>query len=294
MQNPPHQDSTLEPTDEQLVEVAILGDAGALQQLLGRQQLWIFNLAFYMLHSRVDAEDATQEVLVKIATNLASFKGASSFRTWARRIAVNHVLDTRKSRPETVVTGFDCYSEYLEKAPNADVFAERGNTPETAILIEEARISCTLGMLLCLDREQRIVFLLGEILETSDTLGAEMLEISKENFRQRLSRARDQLSNFISGRCGLMDKASPCRCARKTSAFIRDGIVDPKRLQFSHGHVEAALTEAKSRSASFLQLLGKSQEELRQLYPLFEAPEVARRVASLIGSAELKSVLKLN
>jgi RNA polymerase sigma factor (sigma-70 family) len=294
MQNPLNQDSTLEPTDEHLVEVAILGDAAALQQLLGRQQLWIFNLAFYMLHSRVDAEDATQEVLVKIATNLGSFKGASSFRTWARRIAVNHVLDARKSRPETVVTGFDCYSEYLEKAPNDDVFAERGNTPETAILIEEARISCTLGMLLCLDREQRIVFLLGEILETSDTLGAELLEISKENFRQRLSRARDQLSNFISGRCGLLDEASPCRCARKTSAFIRDGIVDPKRLQFSHGHVEAALTEAKSRSESFLRLLGRSQEELRRLYSLFEAPDVVRRLASLIGSAELKSVLNLN
>ena len=283
-----------ETLDEELVEHATNGDANALQQLLGRQQTFIFNLAFYMLHSREDAEDAMQEVLVKIATNLSHFKGASSFRTWARKIAVNHVIDMRRSRPEKVVTGFDCYSEYLDRAPDADVFAERGDTPETALLVEESRISCTMGMLLCLDRQQRVVFLLGEILDTSDSIAAELLDISRENFRQQLCRAREQLSNFISGRCGLMDGANPCRCARKTSAFIRDGIVDPGRLQFARGHLETVAAEARSRSELFLRLLGKSQEEMRRLYPLFEAPEVARRVASLVGSGELKFALNLN
>lgn len=79
--------------DLELVRLATGGDAGAVQTLLRRHQPWIFNLALYMLQGRADAEDATQEILLKVTTALGSFRGASSFRTWARRLAVNHVLD---------------------------------------------------------------------------------------------------------------------------------------------------------------------------------------------------------
>ena len=280
--------------DEQLIDLATNGDSLALQRLLGCHQDWIFNLAFYMLHLREDAEDATQEILVKVATNLGSFRRESSFRTWVRKIAVRHVLDMRRSRPENVVTGFDCYSDYLDKAPDADVYAERGNTPETALLVEEARISCTMGMLLCLDRQQRIVFLLGEILETSDTLGAELLELSKDNYRQRLCRAREQLGNFMSGRCGLVNKANPCRCAKKTSAFVRDAIVDAKCLRFGGPHLDIASLDAIERQQSLERLLGQTRQQMRELYPLFEAPDVAQRLATLLDSRELRTVLNLS
>ena len=283
-----------ETTDEDLIDLALHGNAMALQQVLGRHQRWIFNLVFYMLHLREDAEDATQEILVKIATHLGSFKRTSSFRTWAKRIAVHHVLDVRRSRPERVVTGFDCYIDYLDKAADSDVYAERGNTPETALLVEEARISCTLGMLLCLDREQRVVFLLGEILEASDTAAAEVLEISKDTFRQRLCRARDQLSAFMRGRCGLVNPANPCRCARKTSAFVRDGIVDPERLQFTRGHLDSVSSGVDNGQRALGRLLVQSQNELRPLYPLFEAPDAAKRLAVLLDSNEVRAALNLS
>ena len=53
---------------------------------MGRHQPWIYNIAARMLYHPQDAEDATQEILVKALTALASFEGRSSFRTWLYRI----------------------------------------------------------------------------------------------------------------------------------------------------------------------------------------------------------------
>jgi RNA polymerase sigma factor (sigma-70 family) len=295
MTNPVHSPANLADSDDQaLVSSATSGDSAALKMLLGRQQVWIYNLAFYMLHSRPDAEDATQEILVKIATSLGTFRFASSFRTWARKIAVHHVLDFRRSRPEQVVTGFGCYSEYLDKASETDFYAERGHSPETALLVDEARVSCVMGMLLCLDRQQRVVFLLGEVLGTSDVIGAELLAMTRDNFRQKLHRARQQLGQFMSGRCGLLDQANPCRCVRKAEAFVRDRIVDPENIRFARGHLKVLDVEARECDRELAGLLDEAHADLRRLYPLFEAPEVTEKLTAFLNSNELRTVLKLN
>jgi len=89
----------------------------------------------------------------------------------------------------------------------------------------EAMISCASGMLLCLDRKQRLTFILGAIFEVSDTVAAEVLEITPDNFRQRLARARRDLRSFMNDKCGLVNQANPCRCAKKTLGFIQAGYV---------------------------------------------------------------------
>jgi len=257
----------------------------------------IFNLAFYMLHHRQDAEDATQEILVRVATGLSSFQRASAFRTWAHRIAVNHVLDRKRSRPETVVTGFDCYAEYLDRAPDEDFAGSERDSPETALFIQEASISCTMGMLLCLDRQQRMVFLLGEMLETNDGMGAELLGTSRENFRQLLARARAKLSGFMRGRCGLVDAKAACRCDRKTQAFVRDGIVNPKHIQFARGHMQRIDQGNDQDGKVCAQALAAFQRatlhDLRELYPWFEPPDVVARLRKAIESETAIALLDL-
>jgi len=281
-------------TDQDLVDLATAGDRHALEVLLRRQQAWIFNLTFYMLHHRQDAEDATQEILVRVATGLSSFRGASTFRTWAHRIAVNHVLDRKRSRPETVVTGFDCYSDYLDRAPNEDFAGDEKDSPETAMLIKEAGISCTMGMLLCLDRQQRMVFLLGEILDTNDVVGAELMGTTRENFRQLLARARAKLSGFMRGRCGLVDPQAPCRCARKTRAFARDGIIDPKRIQFARGHMQSIDQDGESRALALAAFQRATLDNLRELYPWFEPPDVVASLRRAIESDTATALLDLH
>jgi RNA polymerase sigma factor (sigma-70 family) len=291
--NPLRDDHRIDPPDETLVRHAAAGDRAALGALLARHQGFIFNLALRMLQTREDAQDATQEILVRVATRIASFRGESAFRTWAYRIAVRHLLDRRRSGPERTVHGFDCLGAYLADAPDEPLAPDEPGaaSPETRLLVEEARLACTLGMLLCLDRDQRLVFVLGEVFEVSDAVGGEVLGISRDNYRQRLARAREQLSSFMRGRCGLIEPRNPCRCARKTKAFIRDGIVDPERLVFASRHVAAARATAEREAHTLDDLRGASVGALFREQPEFEAPDLAARIEATLARPEWREFL---
>jgi hypothetical protein len=78
-------------------------------------------------------------------------------------------------------------------------------------------------MLLCLDREQRVAYILGEVFEVSSQEGATILEITPQAFRQRLTRARKALRSFMLGTCGLINPANPCRCEHQSRAAVRVG-----------------------------------------------------------------------
>src|ERR1700722_13567928 len=218
--------------DQDLVMLARAGDRTALEELIQRHQGWIYNIAVRMLYHPQDGEDATQEILVKVLTRLSSFESRSSFRTWLYRIAVNHVLNMKRGRLEDPALSFRLYGEELDKIPDLELTDPKGESAESNLLVTEAMLSCTSGMLLCLDREQRLSYILGAILEISDTVAAEVLEISPDNFRQRLARARRDLRNFMNDKCGLVNQANPCRCAKKTRGFIQAGYVDPQNLLF--------------------------------------------------------------
>src|SRR6202049_2341143 len=83
-------------TDVELVERAKNGDRAALEKLVLRHQAWIYNIAVRMVFQPQDAEEVTQEVLIKVITKLATFKGESKFRPWLYRIAANHVLNMKR------------------------------------------------------------------------------------------------------------------------------------------------------------------------------------------------------
>jgi RNA polymerase sigma factor (sigma-70 family) len=97
-------DSTI--LDEELVAKAQAGDRDALERLVRRHQGWVFNIALRMMWRRDLAEDATQEILIKVVTKLSTFRAQSQFRTWLYRIAINHVLNLRKSEIEQKLSTF--------------------------------------------------------------------------------------------------------------------------------------------------------------------------------------------
>src|SRR5437016_10883236 len=83
-------------TDLSLIRRAKEGERAPLEELVRRHQPWIYNIAVRMLAHPQDAEDATQEILIKALTRLSSFEGRSTFRTWLYRIVVNHVLNMKR------------------------------------------------------------------------------------------------------------------------------------------------------------------------------------------------------
>ena len=79
-----------------LADKATSGDREALESLVVGVQDMVFNLSLRMLGTFADAEDAAQDILLKMITHLSSFRGESAFTTWVFRIAVNHLKDYKK------------------------------------------------------------------------------------------------------------------------------------------------------------------------------------------------------
>ncbi|NOZ95357.1 MAG: RNA polymerase sigma factor [Acidobacteria bacterium] len=276
--------------DEQLVAAALRGDEQALADLVRRHQAWIYNLALRMVWDRSDAEDATQEILLKIITRLGSFRRESAFTTWAYRIAANHLLNRRRSKAETVVTSFECYGKALAETPVSDETA----SPEARALHEEVKVSCMTAMLLCLDRRQRLAFVLGEIFEVPDSVGSRIMGLSRTNFRQVLSRARKQLYSFLKGNCGLVDPANPCRCARKTRGFIRAGIVDPRNLVFCRSHLSRVEEVSRDRSRDLEHAVQDGWTQLYRDHPFPDPPHVAEMLGAIVESEPFRAILDLD
>src|SRR5437867_2360106 len=154
--------------DAELVEQAKNGDRAALEKLILRHQAWVYNIAVRMVFQPHDAEEVTQEVLVKVITKLSTFKGESKFRTWLYRIAANHVLNMKRRSAETKTMTFADYGAAIERTPDLDLPDRKSVPVELPVLVEEAKNGCTMGMLLCLDRKQRLIFTLGEVFGVSD------------------------------------------------------------------------------------------------------------------------------
>lgn len=167
-----------------LVDKTLSGDIKSLERLIKLYQDYIYNICRSMFLNPMDAEDMTQEILLKLISNLAKYEQEKAkFTTWLYRITVNHVISVKKQKLELVTTDFAEYALELNKIPIQEFEREELTRPETKLLIEEAKIGCSMGMLLCLDRRQRIVFVMGEIMQLSHRNAAEILEISPDNYR---------------------------------------------------------------------------------------------------------------
>ena len=280
--------------DQQLVRAARDGSSDALDALVRRHQGFIYSIVLRMLWHPQDAEDATQEILIKIVTGLSSFRGESTFRTWAYRIATNHVLNSQRSRAEKVVIDFDDFGTKIDELQDLDLAGEVVTEAERRVLAEETRIACLTGMLLCLDRAQRLTYILGEVFEVSDALGSEILGITRQNFRQRLARSRGQLYEFMRGKCGLVNSANPCRCARKTRGAIRAGIVDPKSLKFVPSYVMRTEQDARERSREFRHLVGAGYAHLFREQNLKEPPDLVARLRAIVSDQRFRAALDLD
>lgn len=271
-------------SDERLVAKARDGDMAALDTLVRRHQSWVFNLALRMVWQREVAEDATQEILIKAVTKLGTFAGQSAFRTWLYRIAVNHLLNIRKSEMERQEMTFTDMGASLDGVKDEELPDERTLPVETKLVVEEAKLGCITAMLMCLDRRQRLAFILGEVFGEKSEVGAEAMGESAANFRQLLSRARHDLYQFMNDKCGLVNQANPCRCARKANGFMRNGWLNANNLQFSKDRI-ADVHEVASDRLGELQSLDRRHAELYRTQPFLAGPDLAQRLREILSQS---------
>ncbi len=270
--------------DAHWVRQAQAGSMDALDALVRRHQTWVFNLALRMIWRRETAEDATQEILIKAVTKLSSFGNQSAFRTWLYRIAINHLLHVRKSEMEERRMTFTDMGTSLDGVQNVDLPDPRTLSVDVQHLVEEAKIGCMTAMLMCLDRRQRAAFILGEVFGETSAVGAEVMEESPDNFRQLLSRARRDLYQFMNGKCGLVNEINPCRCARKTTGFMRNGWLDPNHLQFTKDRIASVQDVAANRLAE-LEAIDRKHAELYRMQPFLAGPDFARHLREILSQS---------
>lgn len=239
-----------------LIEQATAGDRAALETVLTGVQDLVFNLSLRMLGTFHDAEDASQDILLKVMTHLSSFKGESSFTTWVFRIAVNHLKDYKKYMFAQFPLSFEFYGDDIRNGKIQDV-PDLTQNVERAILAEELKLSCTNVMLQCLDPESRCIFILGTMFRVDSRIAGDILGITPEAYRQRLSRVRKKMADFLSEYCGEYGKGT-CRCANRVNYAIQNHRIAPDRLDFTAAKpsdtaaaVTAAMEEIDGYSRQF-------------------------------------------
>lgn len=274
---------------ETLVEQAIMGDKNVLERIVRKIQDRIYGLAIRMLFIPADAEDATQEILVKVITRLGTFKGESRFETWVYSIASNHLLTMRKSRAESWRLTFDkCVHSIEEGTLHAGAGDAVFTEAERNLIAEETRLACVHYLLMCLPREMRLAVILGEIFGVKSAEGARILGLTPSAYRQRLSRGKRQLMGFLMKHCGLVDSGNCCRCEALAEFHVKKKQIDPKNLLFV---THTCHPRQDSRTDNLLQELNQMERAATLLrnHPDYAAPGVfVESIRNLIDSGRFR------
>ncbi len=228
----------------ELIGQATAGDKAALETVLAGVQDLVFNLSLRMLGTFHDAEDASQDILLKVMTHLSSFKGESAFTTWVFRIAVNHLKDYKKHMFARLPLSFEFYGDDIRSGKVQDA-PDLTQNVEKAILAEELKLSCTNVMLQCLDSESRCIFILGTMFRLDSRIAGEILGVTPEAYRQRLSRVRKKMADFLSEYCGEYGKGT-CHCASRVNYAIQNHRISPDRLDFTAAKPSDIAVEVKA------------------------------------------------
>jgi RNA polymerase sigma factor (sigma-70 family) len=290
MHNPFQEKIEEHESDVNYIKRALEGDAAALEALILRHQSWIFNIALNMTGDIHRAEDVTQEILIKTIAKLSTYdQQKAAFRTWLYRIVANHVINMKESKKEkyfaTHAEDF-AFDTYIFNLPDTKITDQmRGKE-----IIDETKNYCTLCILLCLTRMERMVLILGAIFDVTDRIGAEICDISRVNFRKILSRSRKKVADYFQTNCSLLDERNHCKCSEQVSHLINLGLIKPGDMNIKHdflGTIRTAvgktITDIENSYSEFL--------ELYQDQPFFKGPDMVCWLKDLLQRNNMNEIL---
>src|SRR5438067_11148698 len=171
-------------SDERVIEQVKAGRTGLFEIIMRRYNQRLYRVAYSILREQADAEDAIQETYLRAFQFLHQFAGRAKFSTWLTRIAVHEALARTHRR--------DRYVSLDQETPIA---ADRSTHPRNTRSPEQAAANSELGAILhdaiaALPSHYRAVLELRDIHEVSTEEAAGRLQISQENVKIRLHRAR--------------------------------------------------------------------------------------------------------
>ncbi len=255
-----------------LIEQATAGDKNALETVILSVQDLVFNLSLRILGTFPDAEDASQDILLKVITHLSSFKQDSSFSTWVFRIAINYLKNYKKHMFARFPLSFEFYGDDILNGKIDDV-PDLSQDVEKSILAEELKMSCTNVMLQCLDVESRCIFILGTMFKVDSRIAGDILGITPEAYRQRLSRIRKKMAKFLNDYCGEYGYGK-CHCINRVNYAIQNHRISPTNLDF------AAATPISPKTIAEVKEAMETIDDLSQEFSFcktYQSPEVLKK-----------------
>ena len=271
---------------QDLVMKATSGDKEALEMLVTGVQDIIFNLSLRMLGTFADAEDATQDILLKMITHLSSFRGDSSFTTWVFSIAVNHLKNYKKHMFAHYPLSFEYYGEDIQNGKIQDV-PDLTQNVEKDILAEELKMSCTNVMLQCLDTASRCILILGTMFKVDSRIAGDILGMTPEAYRQRLSRIRKKMADFLGQYCGEYGSGK-CKCKDRVNYAIQNHRINPVQLDY------VAATEIPAKTMLDVKSAMENMDDLSQEFSFcksYRSPERTRHlIQELLKSTQLSII----
>lgn len=184
--------------DEQVVERVLAGETALFEILMRRHNQRLYRAALAILRDPDEAEDLMQEAYVRAYQHLNQFAGRARFSTWLIRIAVNEALSRRTQRNRT--DQMDLHDEsggelLMTPERTAQDPEEQTARKEISGLLETA--------ILALPESYRVVLMLRDVEEMSTSETAEALQLSEDNVKTRLHRARVLVRKELFTRAGV-------------------------------------------------------------------------------------------
>lgn len=276
-------------TNEELqafAKKAAAGDSKALEALVEGVQDMVFNLSLRMLGTFADAQDASQEILLKMITHLSSFRGDSSFTTWVFCIAANHLKDCKKHMFARHPLSFEYYGDDIKNGGMRDV-PDLGQDVDKDLLADELKMSCTNVMLQCLDPESRCIFILGTMFQIDSRIAGEILNLTPEAYRQRLSRTRKKMAEFLGQYCGEYGKGT-CRCKDRVNYAAQCRRIDPLHLDFSQAEEIPAQSMLAAKGA--MEEIDDLSQDFSFCKPYRSPERVKRLIREFLNSKQLSII----
>jgi RNA polymerase sigma-70 factor (ECF subfamily) len=205
-------------SDEEVVLRILGGETALFEIIMRRYNQRLYRVARAILRDDAEAEDVMQDAYVRAYQHLDQFEGRAKFATWLTRIAVHEALARAQRRSRVQELDEDSYGDYMNPLHSTTPDPEQqASGRELAGLLHVA--------VLALPPKYRSVLMLRDIEEMSTADTADSLEISEENVKVRLHRARALLRRELFARAGEhRGEAFPfmgTRCDRMVEAVMR-------------------------------------------------------------------------
>jgi RNA polymerase sigma-70 factor (ECF subfamily) len=152
------------------------------------------------LVGEAEAEDLTQEILIKISKALPNFRGESQLSTWIYRIATNAALDKLRS-PSYQQAIQNCLGDAHAEIVDRNALTEEKTPPVEHQIFRKEMNECIQAFIQKLPENYRVVLVLSEFEKLKDNEIAETLGISLGTVKIRLHRAREKLKEVFIANC---------------------------------------------------------------------------------------------